>query len=144
MCVDAGPGSQPSSVVVSGVSIDQTITFEAGETQAIVSFSLTNDNVGLESDELYQLRLTNPSPSSIITGGAANIIITDDEGSSIFWRSPGNPLHQTRYFLPCVEVTVSFQQSSYSFSENAGTGFVRIILSNPVAIDFQLRVVGGE
>lgn len=131
-------------MVVSGVFINQTITFEAGEAQAIVSFTLTDDNVGLEGDELYQLRLTNPSPSSIIIGGATNIIITDNEGSSIFWHSPGNALHKTRYFLPHAADTVSFQQSSYSFAENVGTALVRIILSNPVAVDFQLKVVGGE
>ena len=101
MC-HAGPGSQPSTVVVSGFSVNQTITFPAGATSVTVSFFLTNDGIGLEDDESYQLRLLNPSLSSVTIGGGgiANVIISDDEGNSVFWYTLGNCLHKTRCLLP--------------------------------------------
>ena len=96
----SGPGSQPSTVVVSGFSIDRSITLLAGQTSATLIFSLTNDEIGLEDVESYQLRLTNLSqPVTIGQGGITNIIITDDEGNSVCQCSLCSHLYKTGYLL---------------------------------------------
>ena len=80
-----GPGSQPSIVEVSGVSIERTSTFTPGQTTVALTFFLTNDEIGLEDDEVYQLSLTDPSqPITIGQGGSTTIIIADDEGKSFY------------------------------------------------------------
>ena len=78
-----GPGSQPSSVVVSGVQYSTTVDFLPG-TRAfmpveISSFMIRDDEVGLESTEEYQLRFIDSS--EIVTlGPATTIRIVDEDG----------------------------------------------------------------
>ena len=81
----AGPGqNQPGGVAVSGAAISQTITFAAnGALSQNILFTLTDDSVADEPDEVYFLDLSNPSPQ-VALGDAAEITIldNDDNGNS--------------------------------------------------------------
>src|SRR5262249_2511688 len=58
-----------------------TLSFSAGETTNLISIDIT-DNATQESTETFQVRLSNPSNTSLGTG--TNVVtITDDDGSTI-------------------------------------------------------------
>ena len=72
---------QPSSIVVSRTPINLIVTFPAGQAPLMLpSFSIIDDNFGLELDEEFELELVSSSPSdNVILGEPANITITDDD-----------------------------------------------------------------
>ena len=80
-----GPGSQPSTVVKSGVAYSSAVTFPpdtpAQTPMAIDSFMIMNDDVGRESVEEYQLMFTGSSRVVNINLGQPTMIsITDEDG----------------------------------------------------------------
>ena len=82
--VTLGPGSQPSTVNISGVYINETITFLAhgSQSQGLPSFTIINDTVALETIEQYDLSFSNPSITNNVTlGPDTTIEITDDDGN---------------------------------------------------------------
>ena len=85
MIYRAGPGTQPSSVIVSGVQYSQSIYFPAGSQSftpvLIPSFMIDDDQVGLESLEEYQLMMTDASRIlNVALGQPTTISIADDDG----------------------------------------------------------------
>ena len=95
-----GPGTQPSTVEISGVDVNEAITFTAHGTQSqgLPSFIIINDTVALETIEQYGLFL---SSSSITNGntlgpGTAIYIIDDDGKSFMEW------VITMKYFHICV------------------------------------------
>ena len=81
-----GPGTQPSTVEISGVDVNETITFTAHGTQfqVLPSFIIVNDTVALETIEQYGLFLSSPSITNGDTlGPGTTIYIIDDDGKSL-------------------------------------------------------------
>ena len=67
---------------MSGVTIDQTITFAAnGALSQNITFTLTDDSVTDEPNEIYSLSLSNPS-SQVTLGNPTSITIIDDDNGS--------------------------------------------------------------
>ena len=80
-----GPGTQPSTVEISGVDVNEAITFTAHGTQSqgLPSFIIINDTVALETIEQYGLFLSSPSITNGNTlGPGTTIRIIDDDGKS--------------------------------------------------------------
>ena len=79
----SGPGLQPSTVIISGSDVDSTIIFQAGDISVTMpDFNITDDITALETNEIYQLRFSNSTPSqNTILGNPTTIIITDDDGN---------------------------------------------------------------
>ena len=79
-----GPGTQLSTVNISGVAISFTVTFSPGQSLVVLpDFDIRDDKTALETDETYHLRLTSSIPSQNVTlGNPTRIIITDDDGES--------------------------------------------------------------
>jgi len=57
-----------------------TVTFTGGATTATIQVAINGDTVA-EGDESFSVALFNPSDGAIISGNAATITITDDEGA---------------------------------------------------------------
>ncbi len=57
------------------------VNFQAGQTsQMLQSYSIQDDDIALESDEIYTLTLINPSPlDNVIFAESASLTITDDD-----------------------------------------------------------------
>ena len=77
-----GPGTQPSTIIISGSDVDSTIIFQAGVVSVPLSdFNITDDTTALETNEIYQLRFISSTPSQNVTLGIpTEITITDDDG----------------------------------------------------------------
>ena len=79
-----GPGSQLSSVIISGSVVNQNITFPAGSSASISrTFPIMNDQTALETVESYSLNIGShffPDPDAVNLGGGAGILIADDDG----------------------------------------------------------------
>ena len=81
-CVSIDPGQQPNSVVVSGFTVNVSVTFNAfSDTyQMLPEFPIKNDDVALESVESYIISLVSSNPT--VNFGFPSIIqIIDDEGN---------------------------------------------------------------
>ena len=81
-----GPGSQPSTVRISGADVSGSATFTAfgSRTEQGPIFSITNDSVALETDERYQIGFSGPaSDSRARLGSATTVVINDDDGMNI-------------------------------------------------------------
>ena len=79
-----GPGSQPSTVEISGVNLNQAVTFTAhgAQSQGLPNFTIFNDTVALETMEQYNFSLSNPSIANSVTlGPNTTIQIIDDDGN---------------------------------------------------------------
>ncbi|XP_019860793.1 PREDICTED: uncharacterized protein LOC105315165 [Amphimedon queenslandica] len=90
-----GPGSQPSSVVVSGADVSSAVTFAPGGslTVPLPSFVITNDDVALEDDESYSLSISDPSVTqNVIAADSTDIDITDDDIITINLEPPSTCL----------------------------------------------------
>lgn len=76
--------SLPSSVVMSGILYSRLVFFPSNLPEStpvsIDSFTLQNDNVGLESLEQYQLFIGSVPVSNVRSGSPSTISITDDDG----------------------------------------------------------------
>ena len=82
-----GPAPQPSTVIVSGVEYSDVLLFPAGTgaltPQSIQSFMITDDEVGLETLEQYQLSFVGASRIiAVILGAPTTISITDEDGEN--------------------------------------------------------------
>ena len=81
-----GPGSQPSTVRISGANVSGSATFTAfgSRTEQGPIFSITDDSVALETDERYQIGFSGPaSDSRARLGSATTVVIDDDDGMNI-------------------------------------------------------------
>ena len=79
----SGPGTQPSTVVISGSDVDSTVIFQAGGDVSVPlpNFGITDDTTALETNEIYQLSFISSTPSQDVTLGVpTEITITDDDG----------------------------------------------------------------
>ena len=79
----SGPGTQHLTVEISGVYVNESVTFVAhgSQSQRLPIFTIINDTVPLESTEQYNLSLSYPSITSSVTLGPDTIIhIIDDDG----------------------------------------------------------------
>ena len=76
-----GPGSQPSTVVISGTDVSSSVMFAAGGSlQRNLSFTINDDDVALEDIESYQLRFGSTNPSDrVTTGNPTTVGIIDDD-----------------------------------------------------------------
>ena len=93
---NSGPGSQPSSVIVSGPNYNQTLTFVAGGSlkQTLSVVQLKDDEVAREQHEIYNIyiyniTLTNLSHSDVmlINDDIATLKIKDNDGiSCLYWH----------------------------------------------------------
>ena len=84
--VTLGPGTQPSNIEISGVNVNQSITFTAHgvRSQGLPGFTIINDTVPLETIEQYNLSFSNPSiANGLILGPGTVIKIIDDDGKEI-------------------------------------------------------------
>uniref|UniRef100_A0A1X7VF48 Calx-beta domain-containing protein n=1 Tax=Amphimedon queenslandica TaxID=400682 RepID=A0A1X7VF48_AMPQE len=122
--VSGGPGSQPSSVVVSGANVSSTVTFAANSslTESLPSFVITNDDVALETVESYSLSISNPSVTqNVVAADSTGIAIRDDD-----------------------VVTVEFENSRYLYSEDEGTvDDIMVTLDKDIATDLTITYAGG-
>uniref|UniRef100_A0A1X7TCU3 Calx-beta domain-containing protein n=1 Tax=Amphimedon queenslandica TaxID=400682 RepID=A0A1X7TCU3_AMPQE len=124
--IGGGPGSQPSSVFVSGAVVSESIRFIAGGSASVSlsNFALIDDAVALEVVEQYDLSLINhdytDEPSRVSLGSNTTLSITDDD-----------------------VVNVTFGSQMYSFFENEGTAQVSVRLSRIISQTFTVRVEGG-
>ena len=78
----SGPGTQPSTVVISGSDVDSPVMFQAGDVSVpLPNFGITDDTTALETNEMYQLSFSSSAPSQDVTlGNPTTITITDDDG----------------------------------------------------------------
>ena len=78
----SGPGTQPSTVVISGSDVDLTVILEAGDVSVpLPDFPIADDTTALETNEIYQLSFISSTPSQNVTLGVpTEITITDDDG----------------------------------------------------------------
>ena len=136
-----GPGTQPSTVIVSGSDVDSTVIFQVGDVSVLLpSFIITDDIIGLETDEIYQLNLFSSIPSqNIALGKPTAIAITDDDG-----KLNKNKLITKWKFLLFIVVTVSFGSDMYTFSEGAGeSSGIMIFLSTSIAQSLSVTITKG-
>ena len=85
--VTLGPGTQPLTVEISGVDVNEAIRFTAhgAQSQGLPSFTIINDTVAMETIEQYNLTFHNPSiTNGVILGFGTIIKIIDDDGKKIF------------------------------------------------------------
>ena len=87
---NSGPGSQPSSVIVSGPNYNQTLTFVAGSSelkQTLSVLQLKDDEVAREQHEIYNIKLINPSHIDVmlINDDVATLKIKDNDGISCLY-----------------------------------------------------------
>ena len=86
-----GPMTQPSTVQISGTSVNEIIEFLPGESQsAVVSFPVVNDNIALETIESYILVIEAITNDEVIIGlpqeqlyPSTDIRIIDDDSEYI-------------------------------------------------------------
>ena len=78
----SGPGTQPSTVVISGSDVDSPVMFQAGDVSVpLPNFGITDDTTALETNEIYQLSFSSSTPSQdVALGLPTEITITDDDG----------------------------------------------------------------
>ena len=78
----SGPGTQPSTVVISGSDVDSPVMFQVGDVSVpLPNFGITDDTTALETNEMYQLSFRSSAPSQDVTlGNPTTITITDDDG----------------------------------------------------------------
>ena len=75
--------SSPSDgVVISGQTINTTVTFQAQDSQFVfVPVGITDDLVGLENEESFPVQFTSSNPSQqVALGPDAAITINDNDG----------------------------------------------------------------
>ena len=81
------PGQQPSTVESSGFSANVTVAFAPFSLlyQSLPNFVITNDEIGLETVELYPLQLVSSNPSDfVILASDSTIEIIDDDSKKVF------------------------------------------------------------
>ena len=136
-----GPGTQPSTVVISGSDVDSTVLFEAGDASVpLPNFVITDDTTALETNEIYQLSFISSTPSEDVTLGVpTKITITDDDG-----ELNQSKLLRNWKFFQFIAVTVNFGALTYSFSEGAGqSSGINIFLSTSIAQPLSVTITGG-
>ncbi len=77
------PGTQPDTVVSSGFLVGGILTFTPSSEISfeLPGFSITDDDVALETIESYEISFSNPQPdTNVILGPASTIEIIDDDG----------------------------------------------------------------
>ena len=89
-CNNSGPGSQPSSVIVSGPNYNQNLTFVAHSSelkQTLSVLQLKDDEIAREQDEIYNITLSNPSHIDVmlINDDIATLKIKDNDGISCLY-----------------------------------------------------------
>ena len=137
----SGPGTQPSTVVISGSDVDSTVIFQAGDVSVpLPDFGITDDTTALETNEIYQLSFISSTPSQDVTLGVpTEITITDDDG-----ELNQNKIIKNWKSLLFIVVTVSFGSLTYSFSEGAGqSSGINISLSTSIAQALSVTITGG-
>ena len=85
--VTLGPGTQPLTVEISGVEVNEAIKFTAhgAQSQGLPSFIIINDTVALETIEQYNLSFHFSSITNGVIFGFGTIIqIIDDDGKKIY------------------------------------------------------------
>ena len=78
----SGPGTQPSTIIISGSDVDSTVIFQAGDVSVpLPDFNITDDTTALETNEIYQLIIISSTPSQgVALGAPTEITITDNDG----------------------------------------------------------------
>ena len=85
--VTLGPGTQLSTIEISGVDVNEMITLVArgSQSQGLPNFTIINDTVALETTEQYNLSFHNSSiTNGVILGFDTIIRIIDDDGKNLF------------------------------------------------------------
>lgn len=80
------PGQQPVTVESSGSSINTSVTFIPflNSSMLIAQFAINDDEVGLETNEVYSIQLASATPSfNVNLGGSSIIEIVDDDGNCV-------------------------------------------------------------
>ena len=81
------PGQQPSTVEVSGFTVSENVLFVAftGLTRLLSNYTITNDEVALETIETFNITLMSANPSkNVAFGSDSTIAIADDDGKYDF------------------------------------------------------------
>uniref|UniRef100_A0A1X7SI35 Calx-beta domain-containing protein n=1 Tax=Amphimedon queenslandica TaxID=400682 RepID=A0A1X7SI35_AMPQE len=137
-----GGGDQSITVILDGAQLTQAQTMEVyidnGTSNGIslgnitfgtnvitqnrsINFLVINNNIALEPDKHYLLRLRNIGNIGLGNPGTMNVTVVDDD-----------------------DVSVSFVQSSYNYSESHGTvSNIQVRLNNPIAQDLSVNIGGG-
>ena len=79
-----GPGQQPSTVAVSGFTVNTNVMFTAysSVSKFLPEFTIKNDDVALETVETYNIILMSSDPShDVLLGSDSTIMITDEDGT---------------------------------------------------------------
>ncbi|XP_019849165.1 PREDICTED: uncharacterized protein LOC100640611 [Amphimedon queenslandica] len=122
--VSGGPGNQPSTVVPSGANVSSVVTFTArgSRSERLAPFTITDDSFALETNETYQLSVSQAQPNpSVGIGPPTTINIVDDE-----------------------VLRVTFGQGSYNATEGDGNRMLQVMISNPIVQDFTVTVNGSS
>ena len=139
-----GPGSQPSSVVVSGTNVSSTVTFSSGGSLSVPlpPFGIMNDVVALETLERYSLSLSNPSVTgNVVAADSTDITIMDNDSKPI----TNIVIALISFTLLFLVVSVQFENSQYSYSEDEGTvDDIMIILNRDIATELVVGYNGGN
>ena len=122
-----GPGDQPEDIVVSGRDVSETID----QLPATISFTITNDDVALEGEEIYSLTISVISSDGPLTVGGANlynstqITIIDDDVIVIGILPPGSPVE-------------------YIYSEDDSSAFIIVGGSSAIATALNFSILAMQ
>ena len=78
-CSLLGPAPQPSTVVISGTNVEESLTFDASTHYNFINVAINDDQVSLEDVEQYQLTFVGTNSDRVNFGDPTLIRITDDD-----------------------------------------------------------------
>ena len=118
------------------VSGPYNVTFPAGTIEVSFDVILIGDKI-FESDERFRLSISNSLPGHVTVGDLSmvNVTIVDNDGKLLLYELCINYL-----WLIVTDITVRFNQSTYSVNENDGSVQPILVLSNPSSTNISVQV----
>ena len=73
----------PSGTGISGTNVNRTVIFAKSDHRSKIdlNFTINDDKVSMENDEVYQLNLSNPNPDPRVVLIPTTITIQDNDGT---------------------------------------------------------------
>ena len=126
-----------------------TVALSAGVNSSQLNILITNDNI-LEDNETFNLTINQSSlPDGVVVGDPSQVTVTivDDDGEGITLYSKNVKLlilykqleSYIMHYVP-TDITISFNQSSYSVDEDKGPAQPVLVLSNPSSTDIIVAI----
>ena len=121
------------------------VTIPSGETNVPFNISIIDDNI-FEANESFNLTINSSSihsSSLIYEECKLTVTIVDNEGEVIIYIIINTSMKMPIYYI-ILEITVRFDNITYTVNEDDGIVQLLLVLSNPSSSDETVQIINTE